>query len=167
MQHNYLLLIHFSPILRLIFSSHKKRSSDFLCKLIGWLLYLMRCAIWYLLYNLKNMKKPEECYFYLSLQVSTSNFTKNNTPPWVLFTFLELYKWYQIAQSVSYYISDFINHHPFSCTQLDPIYVLRYVHFFGLHVLWVDSVRTVSQKGLCYFTLKLKVANYNVKLQLD
>ena len=26
------------------------------------------------------------------------NFTKINTPPWVFFTFFELYKWYQIAQ---------------------------------------------------------------------
>ena len=30
------------------------------------------------------------------------NFTKSNTPPWVFFTFFQLYKWYQIAQSVSY-----------------------------------------------------------------
>ena len=28
--------------------------------------------------------------------------TKSNTSPWVFFTFLKLYKWYQIAQSVSY-----------------------------------------------------------------
>ena len=27
--------------------------------------------------------------------------TKSNTPPWMLFTFLELYKWYQIAQRIS------------------------------------------------------------------
>ena len=34
-------------------------------------------AIWYHLYNLKNVKTPmEECYFY-----------KSNTPPWVFFTF--------------------------------------------------------------------------------
>ena len=26
------------------------------------------------------------------------NITKINTPPWVIFTFLKLYKWYQIAQ---------------------------------------------------------------------
>ena len=31
-----------------------------------------------------------------------SNFTKGNTPPGVFFTFSELYKWYQIAQSVTY-----------------------------------------------------------------
>ena len=37
------------------------------------------------------------------------NFTKSNNPPWVFFTFLKLYKWYQTAQSVSYvlfFISD-------------------------------------------------------------
>ena len=26
------------------------------------------------------------------------NFTNSNTPPWVFFTFFNLYKWYQIAQ---------------------------------------------------------------------
>ena len=34
----------------------------------------------------------EECYFC----------TKSNTPSWVFLTFLKLYKWYQIAQSVTY-----------------------------------------------------------------
>ena len=29
------------------------------------------------------------------------NFTKSNTPPWVFFTFLKLYKWYQIAQNIT------------------------------------------------------------------
>ena len=33
----------------------------------------------------------DECYFY-----------ESNTHPWSLFTFLTLYKWYQIARSVSY-----------------------------------------------------------------
>ena len=27
-------------------------------------------------------------------------FTKSNTPSWVFFTFLKLYKWYQIAQGI-------------------------------------------------------------------
>ena len=27
-------------------------------------------------------------------------FTKSNTPSWVLFTFLKLYNWYQIAQRI-------------------------------------------------------------------
>ena len=30
------------------------------------------------------------------------NFTKINTPPWVLFTIFKLYKWYQIAQRITY-----------------------------------------------------------------
>ena len=30
------------------------------------------------------------------------NFTKINTPPWVFFTFLKLYKWYQIAQRTTF-----------------------------------------------------------------
>ena len=40
------------------------------------------CAIWYNLYNLKNVK----------------NTPKINTPPWLFLTFFKLYKWYQIAQ---------------------------------------------------------------------
>ena len=31
--------------------------------------------------------------------------SKDNNPPWAFFTFFELYKWYQIAQIVSYEIS--------------------------------------------------------------
>ena len=30
------------------------------------------------------------------------NFTKSSTSPWVLFTVFNLYKWYHIAQSISY-----------------------------------------------------------------
>ena len=37
----------------------------------------------------------EECYFLVS-------FTKSKTPPWVFFTILKLYKWYQIVQSITY-----------------------------------------------------------------
>ena len=47
--------------------------------------YMMLYAIWYL-YNLENNK----------------NYTKSNTPPWVFFTFIELYKWYQIVQRTTY-----------------------------------------------------------------
>ena len=37
----------------------------------------------------------------VKLQTLACNFTKSGTPPWVFFTFLKLYKWYQISQSVS------------------------------------------------------------------
>ena len=30
------------------------------------------------------------------------NFTKSNNPPWVFFWFFKLYKWYQIAQNITY-----------------------------------------------------------------
>ena len=38
----------------------------------------------------------------VNLQASACSFTKSITLPWVFFTFFKLYKWYQIAQSVSY-----------------------------------------------------------------
>ena len=31
-------------------------------------------------------------------------FTKSKAPPWVFFTFLKLYKWYQITQSITFYM---------------------------------------------------------------
>ena len=36
------------------------------------------------------------------MQTEACNFTKNNTPPVVFFTFFKLYKWYQIAQSITF-----------------------------------------------------------------
>ena len=38
----------------------------------------------------------EECYFL------DCNFTKSSTPPWLFFTVFKLYKWHQIAQSITY-----------------------------------------------------------------
>ena len=34
--------------------------------------------------------------------VLACNFTKSSTPPWVFFVFFKLYKWYEIAQSVTF-----------------------------------------------------------------
>ena len=43
-----------------------------------------------------------QCYFLVKLQTKTCNFTKNTFPRWMFFTFFNLHKWYQIAQSMSY-----------------------------------------------------------------
>ena len=64
------------------------------------LLSLRKCCFFsktwpgYYLYILKNVKENHEGLLY--------NFIKNNTPPWVFFTFLKLYKCFQIAKNVSY-----------------------------------------------------------------
>ena len=42
---------------------------------------VMRCAIWYYLYNLKKVKKHPR-------RSVTFSFPKSNPPPWVFFTFL-------------------------------------------------------------------------------
>ena len=56
----------------------------------------MRCRIRYHLYNLKNMKNSHGGVLPLvQFQALGCNFTKT-------FTFLKLYKWYQIAQRISY-----------------------------------------------------------------
>ena len=51
--------------------------------------FVMRCAVWY--HHLYNLKTVEAC-----------NFTKITTPPWVFFTFFQLYIWYQIAQPTTF-----------------------------------------------------------------
>ena len=49
-------------------------------------------AIWYHLYNLKNVKNTHgKVLILVKLQAKASNFTKSNTPPWVFFMFLKLY----------------------------------------------------------------------------
>ena len=50
-------------------------------------------TICYHLYNLKNVKNTQ------------GGVAKSNTPLWVFSMFLKLYKWYQIAQSITYIIS--------------------------------------------------------------
>ena len=61
----------------------------------------MRCAISYHLYNLKMVKNIHGVVLLL-VKLQTCNFTKSKNPPWVFYTFLKLYKWYQMAQSVLY-----------------------------------------------------------------
>ena len=72
--------------------------------------YVMRCTIWYHLYNLKNMKITYGgVLLSVKLQASACNFTKSNTPPWVFFTFSKLCKWYEIAQSITYILRKMLN----------------------------------------------------------
>ena len=55
---------------------------------------VMFCAIWYHLYNLKHVKNFHGGVLLLvKLQ-------KSNTPSSVIFMFLKLCKWYQIAQRI-------------------------------------------------------------------
>ena len=47
--------------------------------------------------------KKREKHSWRSVNFSkVAGFTKINTPLWVFFTFLKLYKWYQIAQRITY-----------------------------------------------------------------
>ena len=72
--------------------------------------YVMRCAIWYHLYYFKNVKNTDRVVLILvKLQAEACNFTKINTPLWVFFTFLKLYKWYQIVQCTTYWFSGLVN----------------------------------------------------------
>ena len=46
----------------------------------------MRCAIWYNLYNLKNVKNGHRVLLLVKLQALTCNLAKSNTPPRVFGT---------------------------------------------------------------------------------
>ena len=46
--------------------------------------------------QLKNVKNTHGGVLFLV------NCTKSNNPTWIFFTFFQLYKWYQIAQSITY-----------------------------------------------------------------
>ena len=75
----------------------------------------MRCAIWYHLQNLKNVKSTHGGVLILvKLQDKASNFTKINTALWAFFTFFKLYKWYQIAQRITYlkWVNDLLRNLP-------------------------------------------------------
>ena len=81
------------------------------CRLSGSLLayylthlsYVMRCAILYHLYNLRNVKNTHgRMLLLVKLQAEACSFTKSNTPLWVFLTFLKLHKWYKIAQRIHY-----------------------------------------------------------------
>ena len=50
----------------------------------------MRCAICYHLYNLKNVKNTHRGVLLTIEEAKICNFTKSNTPQWVLFTIFKL-----------------------------------------------------------------------------
>ena len=53
-------------------------------------LFVMRWAIWYHLYNFKNVKNIHRGVLLLVMfQALDFNFTKSNTPLWVFFTFFK------------------------------------------------------------------------------
>ena len=82
---------------------HEQHNKDNFWSLWNKKKYMMFCAIWYHFYNIKNVKITDGGVLLLvKLQLLACNFTKSNTPPWVFFTFFKLYKWYQIAQSITY-----------------------------------------------------------------
>ena len=66
-----------------------------LSRVLCWKVYVVRCTIWYHLYNFKNVKNTHGGVLIL-VKLQTEAF------PWVFFTFFKLYKWYQIAQRITY-----------------------------------------------------------------
>ena len=90
--------------------------------------YVMRCAFWYYLYNLKSVKN-----------------TKNNTPPWVFFTFFKLYKWYhQIARNASHMVHQLES----SLSWSESSQIQTGMDNFSFGELWlIHSERIISEKA--------------------
>ena len=92
----------------------------------------MRCAIWYHLHNLENVKSTHGGVLILvKLQA------KINTPPWVFFTFFKLNKWCQIAKRityVSYKISKFQSINIAVTLTASPFPVVQLQRFPALHL---------------------------------
>ena len=69
----------------------------------GYLVYVMPCAIWF---SFVQFKERENLHggvpLLVWLQVLAFNFTKSNTPSGDFSTYFKLYKWYQIAENISY-----------------------------------------------------------------
>ena len=61
--------------------------------------FVMRCAIWYHLHNLKNVKNTQRRS--VTFNKFACNFTQSNTPALVFFTFFKLCKQKHTAQSIS------------------------------------------------------------------
>ena len=86
---------HFSCLLqiviRIIYSVRKQNFGDFrtcdaLCDLVPFVQF-----------------KKREKHLWRSVNFSkVARFTEINTPPWMFFTFFKLYRWYQIAQRITY-----------------------------------------------------------------
>ena len=48
------------------------------------------------------IKKTHKSLLLVKMQAKACNFTRSNTPPWAFFVFSKLYKWYQLAQNITY-----------------------------------------------------------------
>ena len=63
----------------------------------------MLCAIWYHFNNYKNVEYTHRGVLSLvKLQALACYFTEGNIHPLMFFRFFKLYKWYQIAQCITY-----------------------------------------------------------------
>ena len=82
----------------------------------------MRYAIWHHQYNFKKVKNTHiRVLFFVELQALACNFTKSKTLAWVFFTFVKLYKWYRITESIS-------------CKQQQSYWLQFYTFFLNLSI---------------------------------
>ena len=104
--------------------------------------YVMRCAIWYRLYNLKNVKNTHgRALLLVKLQA------KSNIPPWVFFMFFKLYKWYPITQNITY-IWLFKNQYPgrsFRQNHLQCLWILKLQENKKTGILFVGTTLIIKR----------------------
>ena len=78
--------------------------------------YVMRCAIWYHLYNFKNVKNAHGGMLLL-VKLQASATLLKLTLLHVHFSCFKWNKWYQIVQRITYYESDLVKKDWLKCNQ--------------------------------------------------
>ena len=66
------------------------------------------------------------------MEDSACKLAKINTPPWVFFTFFKLYKWYQIAQCITFEQCFFFHSDP-PCSAI-LLYICCYWNHISVHI---------------------------------
>ena len=127
------------------------------------------CTIWYRLYNVKKVKNIYGGVIILLVKLHA----KCNTPPWVFFTFFKLYKWYQIAQRMTWTINSLdtgrkLNVHKTSKAR--PGRPLKVLYMFDLRLLFrgillSDTFALVERTHeSCLWKLSGEVVDQNISL---
>ena len=112
----------------------------------------MSCMIWYQLYNLKNVKSTHGGVLILvKLLAEACDFTKINTPPWVLFTFLKFYRMVSncATHQICYFVWSALKHAGRT------LMWFTWVHFLcGLHGI-LDKLILIQRK---FWTIKENIS---------
>ena len=86
------------------------------------------------------------------------NVTKSNIPPWVFFTFLKLYKWYQIALRITYLSHRNISSRNYLLYKVESPYITQKYNIESLFITHEYKVEALffytgtKGRGISYYT---------------